>query len=56
VQACVADGSMRRGLDPADVLLLMGFLWRVEPSAQGKDQARRVVGLAIDGLRASPAT
>ena len=56
VQACVADGGMRAGLDPADVLLLMGFLWRVEHSAQGRDQARRVMELAIDGLRPGPAT
>jgi AcrR family transcriptional regulator len=28
IDACVADGSLRSDLDPADVLLLMGFLWR----------------------------
>src|SRR6201987_2802457 len=26
LDACVADGTVRAGLDPADVLLLMGFL------------------------------
>lgn len=27
--AGAADGSFRSALDPADVLILMGFLWRV---------------------------
>jgi hypothetical protein len=26
LDACVADNSVRRDLDPADVLLLMGYL------------------------------
>jgi hypothetical protein len=51
VQVSVADGSMRAGLDPADVLLLMGFLWRVEHSPEGRDQARRIMELTIEGLR-----
>jgi AcrR family transcriptional regulator len=50
--ACVDDGSIRPGLDPDDVLLLMGFMWRTEHSPAGKRRARRVMDLAIDGLRA----
>jgi hypothetical protein len=26
-------GQVRSGLDPADILLLMGFLWRVGPAS-----------------------
>lgn len=55
LEACVADGSMRPGLEPADVLLLMGFLWRVTGAAGG-NQARRVMELAIDGFRPRPSS
>jgi AcrR family transcriptional regulator len=52
VDACVAEGSMRAGLRPEDVLLLMGFLWRVDAGRQGREQAERITDLVIDGLRA----
>ena len=51
VEACQRDGSMRPGLDPADVLLLMGFMWRVGPGAAGEAQADRMMDMAIAGLR-----
>lgn len=44
-------GDVRPGLEPADILLLMGFLWRVGPGDAGERQARRVLDLAIRGLR-----
>ena len=50
LEACAADGSMRRDLDPDDVLLLMGFVWRVSDSAAGRAQADRMVELVIEGL------
>jgi AcrR family transcriptional regulator len=50
LEACVSEGSVRPGLDPADVLLMMGFLWRVGPGETGRAQAQRVMELAIDGL------
>ncbi|MCI3273413.1 TetR/AcrR family transcriptional regulator [Streptomyces cylindrosporus] len=43
--------EVRPGLDPADVLLVMGFLWRVPPGEAGLHQADRVLELVIDGLR-----
>ncbi len=49
--ACEAAGVMRPGLDPADVLLLMGFLWRVGPGEDGTAQAARLFDLAIGGFR-----
>jgi hypothetical protein len=42
---------VRPGLDPADVLLLTGFLWRTGPGEAGQRQAQRVLELAIHGLR-----
>lgn len=50
--ACEADGAIRPDLDPDDVLILMSFMWRTEQSPAGKRKARRVMDLAIDGLRA----
>ena len=51
LQACASDGSLRDGLDPDDVLLLMGFLWRTPVTEAGREQARRMLDLVIDGLR-----
>jgi AcrR family transcriptional regulator len=51
IDACVADGTMRDGLDPDDVLLLMGFMWRVDAAPDGKKQAARIMELTINGLK-----
>lgn len=51
LDACVADNSLRRGLDPADVLLVMGYLWRVAPDEDGIRQGRRLTQIVLDGIR-----
>ncbi|MEU3983356.1 TetR/AcrR family transcriptional regulator [Streptomyces sp. NPDC026672] len=51
LRAGEADGSIRPGLDPYDVLLMMGCTWRVAPGADGREQARRLLDLALDALR-----
>lgn len=51
LEACIADDSLRRGLDPADVLLLMGYLWRVAPDEDGIRQGRRLTQIVLDGIR-----
>ena len=51
LDACVAQGSIRPGFDPADVLLLMGFLWRVAPTKKGIEQGRRLTRIVLDGMR-----
>jgi hypothetical protein len=56
LDACVADGSVRPGLDPGDVLLLMGYLWRVGPGEDGNAQGRRLTGIVLDGIRAGRPT
>ena len=51
LQACEDACDVRPGLEPADVLRLMGFLWRVGAGEAGEEQARRLLDLAIRGLR-----
>lgn len=51
LDACVAAGEIRPGLDPEDVLLLMGYLWRVAPDADGIAQGRRLTEIVLDGIR-----
>ena len=50
LEACVANGSVRSGLDPADVLLLMGFLWRTTPDEAGRAQASHGMEIVIVSL------
>jgi AcrR family transcriptional regulator len=51
LNACEQDGSIRPGVDPDDVLLAMGFLWRTSPDPEGRERAERLLALFIDGLR-----
>lgn len=51
IAACAADGSMREGLDPEDVLVMMSFMTRVRPAPAAAARADRAMELAIDGLR-----
>jgi AcrR family transcriptional regulator len=51
LDSCVADNSVRRDLDPADMLLLMGYLWRVAPDKDGIRQGRRLTQIVLDGIR-----
>jgi AcrR family transcriptional regulator len=51
LQACEQAGKVRPGLDVADVLVLMGFLWRRSAGDADGPQARRVLDLAISGLQ-----
>lgn len=54
LRACEEAGSIRLGLDPDDLLLLMGFLWRIDPSGDWEARAGRLLDLVMDGLRAEP--
>ena len=51
LQAGVEAGAIRPGLDPDDILLIMGALWRVPPGDDGEAQAQRLLDLAIEGIR-----
>jgi AcrR family transcriptional regulator len=52
LRACEASACVRSGVDAEDVLLLMGFLWRIEPGRDGEARAERLLDLVIDGLQA----
>ncbi|MFC6087453.1 TetR/AcrR family transcriptional regulator [Sphaerisporangium aureirubrum] len=54
--ACEQAGAVRPGLDPDDVLLLMGFLWRITPDGDRRARATRLLDVVIDGLRAGAPT
>jgi hypothetical protein len=54
LQAGVEAGTIRPGLDPDDILLIMGALWRVPLGEQGEAQAQRLLDLAIDGIVSMP--
>jgi AcrR family transcriptional regulator len=52
LRACEASGDIRKGVDAEDVLLLMGFLWRIEQGRAGQARADRLLGLVVDALQA----
>ena len=51
LQTGVEAGAIRPGLDPDDILLIMGALWRVPPGDDGEAQTHRLLDLAIEGIR-----
>jgi AcrR family transcriptional regulator len=51
LEAGAADGSLKPGLDPEDVLLQLSVLWRLDPARDGEVRAARILVLVIDGLR-----
>jgi hypothetical protein len=52
LRAGEASGTIRKGVDAEDLLLLMGFLWRIEPGPTGKARAERLLSLVLDALKA----
>ena len=54
VDACVAEGSIAPGHDPADIIMLMSFLWRVSNDDDGAAQGRRLIAAVFHGLQAPP--
>jgi AcrR family transcriptional regulator len=55
VDACVAEGTMAAGHDPADIIMLLSCLWRVPDTEAGAVQGRRLIAAAFNGLQAAPA-
>ncbi len=54
VEACVAEGTIAPGHDPADIIMLMSFLWRVANDDEGAAQGRRLIATVFSGLQAPP--
>jgi AcrR family transcriptional regulator len=51
LHACEEAGAIRSGIDADDVLLMVGFLWRLDPSKDWEARASRMLDLVMDGLR-----
>ncbi|MFJ5263358.1 TetR/AcrR family transcriptional regulator [Streptomyces sp. NPDC088387] len=54
VDACVAEGTVAPGHDPADLIMLMSFLWRVAPDDDGVAQGRRLIATVFNGIQQEP--
>jgi AcrR family transcriptional regulator len=52
LRACEASGDFAPGADAEDILLLLGFLWRIEPGKAGEARADRLLDFVVRGLRA----
>jgi len=50
----VLEGSIAPGHDPADIIMLMSFLWRVANNDDGAAQGRRLIAAVFQGLQAPP--
>jgi AcrR family transcriptional regulator len=48
-------GDIRSDVTADDVLLAVGFLWRMDPAGDWRGQAARLLDLVVAGLRAAPA-
>lgn len=53
LDAGVRDGSLRDDVTADEVLLLVGFLWRIDLDDAWEDRVRRMLDVVTDGLRAS---
>jgi AcrR family transcriptional regulator len=51
LEANEAAGTVRPGLDPDDVLLMLGFLWRIDPDSDWRTRSARLLDITVDGLR-----
>jgi AcrR family transcriptional regulator len=51
LRACEKSGDFAPGADAEDILLLLGFLWRIEPGKAGETRAERLLDLVVGGLR-----
>jgi len=55
LEAGRASGDVRTGVDAHDVIVLIGFLTRLDES-EWDNRARRLLGVVLDGLRPPKAT
>jgi hypothetical protein len=51
LNAGIAAGTIRKDADAEDVLRATGSVWHLSDEPGWQDQARRILGLLIDGLR-----
>jgi hypothetical protein len=56
LEAGTRSGDLKPDLVPDDVLLMVSFLWRLDPTSGPEDRAARMLDLVMDGLAATPPT
>ncbi|KIF79286.1 TetR family transcriptional regulator [Streptomyces sp. 150FB] len=54
LDAGAAEGTLKSGTDPEDVLLQLSVLWRIPPGNGDQERAARILDLVVDGLRTRP--
>lgn len=53
LQANIAAGTLRPGLDAEDVILALAGLWQLDPAGDWTAQARRIYDIVLSGLQPS---
>ena len=53
LQANIAAGALRRGLDAEDVILALAGLWQLDPASDWRAQAQRIYDIVLSGLQRS---
>jgi AcrR family transcriptional regulator len=56
LDAGVGAGTIRADVSAEDMILALAGLWRLKESDEGQAQARRLIDLLMDGLRAVPSS
>jgi AcrR family transcriptional regulator len=51
LQANIAAGSLRPGLNADDVILTLAGLWQLDPASDWRAQAQRIYDIVVTGLR-----
>jgi AcrR family transcriptional regulator len=51
LQANIAAGTLRPGLDADDVILALAGLWQLDPASDWSTQAQRLYNIVLGGLR-----
>jgi AcrR family transcriptional regulator len=51
LQANIAAGTLRPGLDAHDVILALAGLWQLDPAGDWRAQARRIYEIVLSGLQ-----
>ena len=53
LQANIAAGTLRPGLDADDVILALAGLWQLDPASDWGGQAQRIYDIVLTGLQPS---
>ena len=53
LQANIAAGTLRPGLDANDVILALAGLWQLDPASDWRGQAQRIYDIVLSGLQRS---